>query len=47
MAKSKVIFECGACGAKYLSWRGKCDACGEWNSISESRESAPPAGITN
>ncbi|MGQ3676492.1 DNA repair protein RadA [Xanthobacter sp. TB0139] len=28
-------FTCQACGAVYSRWQGKCDACGEWNSIAE------------
>lgn len=28
-------FICQSCGAVYSRWQGKCDACGEWNTISE------------
>ncbi|MGE4373436.1 MAG: DNA repair protein RadA [Xanthobacter sp.] len=28
-------FTCQACGAVYSRWQGKCDACGEWNTIAE------------
>ncbi|SLN12259.1 hypothetical protein PEL8287_00332 [Roseovarius litorisediminis] len=34
MAKS-VSFSCTACGAAHTRWSGRCDACGEWNSIVE------------
>ncbi|WP_106204165.1 DNA repair protein RadA [Aliiruegeria haliotis] len=34
MAKSQ-IFTCSACGASHSKWSGRCDACGEWNSIVE------------
>ncbi|MDR1009254.1 MAG: DNA repair protein RadA [Rickettsiales bacterium] len=44
MAKSKTIFECQACGAKFPIWKGKCDACGEWNQIIESREEGSASG---
>lgn len=46
--KSKVVFECQNCGAKYSKWMGKCEACNSWNSIVESRDemSAIPTGLT-
>ena len=35
MAKSKSSFICQACGAVTMQWQGRCDACGEWNTIVE------------
>ncbi|WP_372884778.1 DNA repair protein RadA [Shimia sp.] len=35
MAKSKTQFSCAACGNVTSKWSGRCEACGEWNSISE------------
>ncbi len=40
MAKSDHIFTCQACGAIWPKWTGKCDACGEWNTLIE--EAARP-----
>lgn len=35
-------FVCQACGAVYPKWSGKCEACGEWNTIvEETLESTP------
>ncbi|MGB1387934.1 MAG: DNA repair protein RadA [Paracoccaceae bacterium] len=34
MAKS-TRFVCAACGSVSSKWSGRCEACGEWNSISE------------
>ena len=34
MAKSKS-FTCSACGASFTKWSGRCEACGDWNTISE------------
>ncbi len=34
MAKSST-FTCTACGASFPKWSGRCEACGEWNSIVE------------
>ncbi|MEM9523034.1 MAG: ATPase domain-containing protein, partial [Pseudomonadota bacterium] len=35
MAKPVTTFHCTACGATHKKWAGRCDACGEWNSIIE------------
>ena len=43
MAKKPVkMFVCQSCGAIYHKWAGRCEACGEWNTISEeTRETSP------
>ncbi|WP_165816261.1 hypothetical protein, partial [Kumtagia ephedrae] len=33
MAKPRVQFICQACGNVSSRWAGKCDACGEWNTL--------------
>jgi DNA repair protein RadA/Sms len=35
MAKSDLIYTCQACGAISPKWAGKCEACGEWNTLQE------------
>ena len=35
VAKSKSQFICQHCGASYPKWVGKCDNCGQWNSLVE------------
>lgn len=35
MAKAKSQFVCQACGATYPKWTGKCEQCGEWNTLVE------------
>ena len=30
-------FICQSCGSVYPRWQGKCDACGEWNTIVEEK----------
>ncbi|MCC6888885.1 MAG: DNA repair protein RadA [Hyphomicrobiales bacterium] len=44
MARRNDNFVCQNCGAAYRRWQGKCDACGEWNTIGEegAERSAPP-----
>ncbi len=34
MAKNPS-FSCAACGASFTKWSGRCDGCGEWNTITE------------
>src|SRR3954465_11275367 len=43
MARREASFICQNCGAVYGRWQGKCDACGEWNTIAE-ENAARPAG---
>jgi DNA repair protein RadA/Sms len=35
MAKSRASYVCQNCGAITQRWQGKCDSCGEWNTIIE------------
>ena len=35
MAKSALSFVCQNCGAAYNRWQGKCESCGEWNTLAE------------
>ncbi|MEE8379210.1 MAG: ATPase domain-containing protein, partial [Gammaproteobacteria bacterium] len=37
MAKAKVAYVCGDCGSDYPKWQGRCDDCGEWNTLKEFR----------
>ena len=37
MVKPKTIFVCDACGSDTPKWEGRCPACGEWNSLAETR----------
>jgi DNA repair protein RadA/Sms len=43
MSKSKSSFICQSCGAVSARWAGKCESCGEWNTIIEEQgDSAMP-----
>lgn len=35
MAKAKTTYVCQQCGASYPKWTGRCENCGEWNSLVE------------
>ena len=39
MARADKQYVCQSCGAVHAKWAGRCDACGEWNTLAE--ESAP------
>jgi DNA repair protein RadA/Sms len=43
MARRTLTFVCQNCGAVSGRWQGKCEACGEWNTIAEERSAADPA----
>ena len=38
MSKSSTIFVCSSCGHESLRWQGKCQNCGEWNTLIESQK---------
>ena len=44
MVKPKTIFVCDACGSDTPKWEGRCPACGEWNSLAETRLQIPRGG---
>ncbi len=48
MAKPAERYVCQSCGAVSVKWAGRCDSCGEWNSIAEEAvELAPPGSMTS
>lgn len=47
MAKSTTQYVCQSCGSVFPKWSGRCDACGEWNTIvEEARPDAGPHAVT-
>ncbi|MDE2363287.1 MAG: DNA repair protein RadA [Hyphomicrobiales bacterium] len=40
MVRSRPSFVCQNCGAVSQRWQGKCEACGEWNTIVEEQAAA-------
>ena len=44
MAKRGSTFVCQNCGAVSPRWQGKCEACGEWNSLFEESQSSGIGG---
>jgi DNA repair protein RadA/Sms len=44
MARARPQYVCAACGAVSSRWQGRCESCGEWNTIQEEPAGAvPPA----
>jgi DNA repair protein RadA/Sms len=41
MATRAQNFVCQNCGAAFLRWAGKCEACGEWNTLVEESSEGP------
>ena len=44
MARATIQFVCQACGARSGKWAGRCDNCGEWNTLAEESAAPPGAG---
>src|SRR5580658_9205680 len=43
MAARTQNYVCQNCGAAYVRWSGRCEACGEWNTLVEEGSAAPAA----
>jgi len=47
MARVRSVYRCAECGHEHAKWVGRCEACGEWNAVSEEpevRRAGGPAG---
>ncbi len=33
--RTRTVYRCTECGADHPKWAGRCDACGEWNTLAE------------
>lgn len=41
MSKRSLTYVCQNCGAAFSRWQGKCEACSEWNTLSEEGAERP------
>jgi DNA repair protein RadA/Sms len=41
--KLKTVYRCTECGAEYSKWQGRCDTCGEWNTLAEEFAAPKPS----
>ena len=44
MARVKIQYICQNCGSVHAKWEGRCDGCGEWNTIVEE---TPSTGVAS
>jgi len=42
--KARNVFRCTNCGAEHSRWAGRCDVCGEWNTLVEEVVARATAG---
>lgn len=35
MARARTVYRCTDCGTEYAKWAGRCESCGEWNTLAE------------
>ena len=42
-SKARTAYRCTECGAEHPKWSGRCDTCGEWNTLVEEIVAARPA----
>ncbi|HYF24084.1 MAG TPA: DNA repair protein RadA, partial [Caulobacteraceae bacterium] len=45
MARDGASYVCQSCGAVHAKWSGKCDACGQWNTLVEEVTARPPGAL--
>jgi DNA repair protein RadA/Sms len=46
MARAAARYVCQSCGAAFARWSGRCEACGQWNTIvEEAPRDATPRGL--
>jgi DNA repair protein RadA/Sms len=43
--KARTAYRCTECGAEHPKWAGRCDTCGEWNTLVEEIVAARPSTV--
>ena len=43
--KTRSVHRCTECGAESLKWAGRCETCGEWNTLAEELDVPSPASV--
>ena len=44
MARARSVYRCTECGHEHAKWVGRCEGCGEWNSVAEEPVASRRAG---
>ena len=45
MARDTQVYSCQSCGTVHAKWSGQCSGCGQWNTLTEESNSAPPGAM--
>ena len=45
MPRVSHIYKCKGCGAEYSKWAGRCEGCGEWNTIEQADSQTGPTAV--
>jgi len=45
MARARPNYVCANCGAVSSKWQGRCESCGEWNTLHEEAGSSAPVAL--
>jgi DNA repair protein RadA/Sms len=45
VARARPQYVCANCGALSPRWQGRCDSCGEWNTLSEESQASTPVSL--
>jgi DNA repair protein RadA/Sms len=45
MARARAQYVCANCGAVSSKWQGRCEACGEWNTLAEEAPASAPVAL--
>ena len=43
-SRTRTVFHCQSCGATAPKWAGRCEGCGEWNTLEEAPAAARSSG---
>ena len=46
MARARSVYRCTECGHEHAKWVGRCEGCGEWNSVAEEPVASRRGGTT-
>jgi len=45
-ARARTVYRCTECGAEHARWGGRCESCGEWNTLGEELAAPPVRAAT-
>jgi DNA repair protein RadA/Sms len=45
MARARAQYVCANCGAVSARWQGRCESCGEWNTLTEESSTPMPGAV--